>query len=69
MLRSFQRLASEPDAPVKQQATNAKDAVAWLQSAQVKLTEALEMVESFLKTVAKWFAEHHAKLLTRGLQP
>jgi hypothetical protein len=27
MLRSFQRLASEPDAPVKQQATNAKDAL------------------------------------------
>jgi hypothetical protein len=25
MLRSFQRLASEPDAPVKQQATKAKD--------------------------------------------
>lgn len=24
MLRSFQRLASEPDAPVKQQVTNAK---------------------------------------------
>jgi hypothetical protein len=24
MLRSFQRVASEPDAPVKQQATNAK---------------------------------------------
>lgn len=40
MLRSFQRLANEPDAPVKQQATNAKDAVAWLQSAQVKLTDA-----------------------------
>ena len=39
MLRSFQRLASEPGAPVKQQATNAKDAVAWLQSAQVKLTD------------------------------
>ena len=155
MLRSFQRLASEPDAPVKQQATNAKDAVAWLQSAQVKLTdarqtavssgtrmdaawdavlmaclavaaaqgwritsdkghhaaalegaaqavslsvmafdeldtlrdwrnrkyragfqvdtdeltEALELVASYLKIVANWFAEHHAKLLTRGLQP
>lgn len=27
MLLSFQRLASEPDAPVKQQATNAKDAL------------------------------------------
>jgi hypothetical protein len=34
-----------------------------------ELTEALGLVESFLKTVANWFAEHHAKLLTRGLQP
>ena len=40
MLRSFQRLASEPDSPVKQQATNAKDAVSWLKQAQVKLTDA-----------------------------
>lgn len=155
MLRSFQRLASEPDAPVKPLATNAKDVVAWLQSAQVKLTdaqqtavssgtrmdaawdavlmaclavaaaqgwritsdkghhaaalegaaqavslsvmafdeldtlrdwrnrkyragfqvdsvelaEAIELVATFLNTVAHWFAEHHAKLLTRGLQP
>lgn len=155
MLRSFQRLASEPDAAVKPQATNARDAVAWLQSAQVKLTdaqqtavssgtrmdaawdavlmaclavaaaqgwrvtsdkghhaaalegageavslsmkafdeldtlrdwrnrkyragfqvdahelvEALVLVESFLKTVADWFAEHHAQLLARGLKP
>lgn len=46
MLRSFQRLTSEPDAPVKQQATNAKHAVAWLQSAQVKLTDAQQATVS-----------------------
>lgn len=155
MLRSFHHLATEPDAPVKQQATNARDCVAWLQGAQVKLTdarqtavsagtrmdaawdavfmacmavaaaqgwritsghghhvaalegaaqavslsimsfdeldtlrdwrnrkyragfqvdaqelaEALELVESFLKTVADWFAERHANLLARGMQP
>jgi hypothetical protein len=46
MLRSFQRLASEPDSPVKQQATNAKDAVSWLKQAQVKLTDAQQSTVS-----------------------
>jgi hypothetical protein len=153
MLRSFQRLAREPDAAVKPQATNAKDAVSWLKQAQVKLsdaqhptvsegtrmdaawdavlmaclavacaqgwritsgkghhavalegaaealalsvnhfdeldtlrdwrnrkyragyevhpdelTEAIGWVEPFLKTVAQWFAEHHANVMARGL--
>lgn len=34
-----------------------------------ELVEALVLVESFLKTVADWFAEHHAQLLARGLKP
>lgn len=46
MLRSFQRLASEPDSPVKQQATNAKDAVSWLKQAQVKLNNAQQSTVS-----------------------
>lgn len=46
MLRSFQRLASEPDSPVKQQATNAKDAVSWLKQAQVKLNDAQQSTVS-----------------------
>jgi hypothetical protein len=37
MLRSFQHLAREPDAPLKPLAANARDVVAWLQTAQVKL--------------------------------
>lgn len=46
MLLSFQRLASEPDSPVKQQATNAKDAVSWLKQAQVKLNDAQQSTVS-----------------------
>ena len=46
MLRSFQRLASEPDAAVKLQATNARDAVSWLKQAQVKLTDARQTAVS-----------------------
>ena len=57
MLRSFQALASEPDAPVKQQASNAKDAVAWLQSAQIKLTDAQQTaVSSGTRMDAAWDA-------------
>ena len=33
-----------------------------------ELTEALGWVEPFLNGVAKWFAEHHPTLMTRGLQ-
>lgn len=40
MLRSFERLAQQPDAAIKQQATNAKDVVLWLKQAEVKLNDA-----------------------------
>ncbi len=40
MLRSFKQLANEPDAPLKPLAANARDVVAWLQAAQVKLNDA-----------------------------
>ena len=46
MLRSFKQLASEPDAPLKPLASNARDAVAWLQAAQVKLNDAQQTVIS-----------------------
>lgn len=46
MLRSFKQLASEPDAPLKPLAANARDAVAWLQAAQVKLNDAQQTVIS-----------------------
>jgi hypothetical protein len=155
MLRSFERLAQQPDAAIKQQATNAKDVVLWLKQADVKLSdaqqpsvsegtrmdaawdavlmaclaiacaqgwrvtsdkghhamalegaaqalslsvshydeldtlrdwrnrkyragyevlpeelaEAVAWVKAFLKTVAQWFADHHAPLLKRGVKP
>lgn len=58
MLRSFQQLAREPDAPLKPQAANARDVVAWLQAALVK---------PFLADVAGWFARRHAVLMKQGL--
>ena len=44
MLRSFKQLASEPDAPLKPLAANARDVVAWLQAAKVKLSDAQQSV-------------------------
>ena len=46
MLRSFRQLVSEPDAPLKPLAANARDVVAWLQAAQVKLNDAQQIVVS-----------------------
>jgi hypothetical protein len=46
MLCSFKQLAAEPDAPLKPQAANARDVVAWLQAAQVKLNDARQTVVS-----------------------
>lgn len=46
MLRSFKQLASEPDAPLKPLAANARDVVAWLQAARVKLDDAQQTVVS-----------------------
>lgn len=46
MLRSFKQLAGEPDSPLKPQAANARDVVAWLQAAQVKLNDAQQTVVS-----------------------
>ncbi len=46
MLRSFKQLAGEPDAPLKPLAANARDVVAWLQAAQVKLKDAQQSVVS-----------------------
>jgi hypothetical protein len=46
MLRSFKQLAHEPDAPLKPLAPNARDVVAWLQAAQVKLNDAQQAVVS-----------------------
>jgi hypothetical protein len=46
MLRSFQQLAAEPDAPLKPLPANARDVVAWLQQAQVKLDDAQQTVVS-----------------------
>ena len=46
MLRSFKQLASEPDTPLKALAANARDVVAWLQAAQMKLNDAQQTVVS-----------------------
>lgn len=46
MLRSFPQLAAEPDAPLKPLPANARDVVAWLQQAQVKLDDARQTVVS-----------------------
>lgn len=46
MLKSFRQLAAEPDAPLKPQPANARDAVAWLQQAQVKLQDARQATVS-----------------------
>jgi hypothetical protein len=46
MLRSFKQLASEPGSPLKAQPVNARDVVAWLQAAQVKLQDAQQLVVS-----------------------
>jgi len=57
MLRSFKQLASEPDAPLKPLAANARDVVAWLQAAQVKLHDAKQTVVSAGKRMdAAWDA-------------
>jgi hypothetical protein len=45
MLRSFKQLASEPDAPLRSLAANARD-VSCLQAAQVKLNDAQQTVVS-----------------------
>jgi hypothetical protein len=34
-----------------------------------ELAEAVAWVKAFLKTVAQWFADQHAPLLKRGVQP
>ncbi|HSW04189.1 hypothetical protein [Aquabacterium sp.] len=46
MLKSFKQLAAEPDAPLKPQPANARDVVAWLQQAQVKLQDARQAAVS-----------------------
>lgn len=46
MLRSFKLLASEPGAPLRPQPANARNVVAWLQAAQVKLHDAQQTVVS-----------------------
>jgi hypothetical protein len=46
MLRSFDELAGAPDSPLKPQPANARDVVAWLQAAQVKLQDAHQTVVS-----------------------
>lgn len=46
MLRSFKQLASEPDAPLTPLAANARDVVAWLKAAEVKLSDAQQTVVS-----------------------
>lgn len=46
MPRSFKQLAAEPDAPLKPQPANARDVVAWLQQAQVKLQDARQAAVS-----------------------
>lgn len=57
MLRSFNQLASEPDAPLRPQAANARDVLAWLQAAQVKLQDAqLTVVSAGTRMDAAWDA-------------
>lgn len=46
MLRSFRQLAHEPGAPLQALPANARDAVAWLRAAQVKLQDAQQQVIS-----------------------
>lgn len=46
MLRSFQQLAREPGAPLQALPANARDVVAWLHAAQVKLRDAQQKVIS-----------------------
>ncbi|MDQ0573537.1 hypothetical protein QFZ42_005371 [Variovorax paradoxus] len=46
MLRSFKQLAAEPGAPLMSQPANARDVVAWLQQAQVKLQDARQTAVS-----------------------
>lgn len=46
MLRSFPDLAREPGSPLHPLPANARDVVAWLQSAQVKLRDAQQTVVS-----------------------
>ena len=46
MLKSFKQLAAEPGAPLKSQPANARDVVAWLQQAQVKLQDACQTAVS-----------------------
>lgn len=40
MLKSFQELAAQPDAPLRALAVNARDSVHWLEEAQTKLQDA-----------------------------
>ncbi len=46
MPRSFKQLAAEPGAPLQPLPANARDVVAWLQAAQVKLHDAQQSVVS-----------------------
>lgn len=46
MLKSFKQLAAEPGSPLMPQAANARDVVAWLQQAQVKLQDARQTAVS-----------------------
>ena len=45
-MKSFKQLAAEPGAPLKSQAVNAGDVVAWLQQAHVKLQDARQQAVS-----------------------
>ncbi len=57
MLRSFKQLAREPDGPLKPLPPNARDVVAWLQAAQVKLNDAEQtVVSSGTRMDAAWDA-------------
>ena len=40
MLRSFKELSAEPDSPLRNLPPNGRDVMAWLQQAQLKLTDA-----------------------------
>lgn len=57
MLRSFQHLASKPDAPLEPLPANARDVVAWLRAAHVKLQDAqLAVVSAGTRMDAAWDA-------------
>lgn len=57
MLKSFQALASEPDAPLRPQPSNARDVVQWLKQAQVKLQDGQQTsISSGTRMDALWDA-------------